>query len=157
MKLAHQLILEPATSDHSVDLAIEFDQAHEELIEYIAELEGVLRGPDLDTAALTAVRLKIAQLRLVRGTLLLRIRHCLADKLSVPEKQMVDQLHVNHYELLRHASEHTGKWSLQAIERKWDEYCVCAKKLADSWIEKMTWEQEILLPLLRRANEAKRF
>ena len=148
--MSAQSIVRESRFDPAFDLAIEFQQAYDELSQCVLELGNVLQQPQLDRPALTTVRLKIAQLRLARGSLLSKIRQCLTNRLSEPEAKLVDHLHNSHYELLRNASEHTGKWTLEAIEENWDDYRSCAQALANSWIEKMSWEQEILLPLLRR-------
>ncbi|HXH52346.1 MAG TPA: hypothetical protein VNH53_02815 [Sphingomicrobium sp.] len=131
-------------------LIAEFEHAYEELSQYVTELNNVLEQAKLDRAKLTTIRLKIAQLRLIRGPLIGKIAACLKNKISASEAQLLQELRRAHDELLRAASAHTGKWTMDAIEADWEGYRFKARQLARCWMEKVRWEQEILLPLLSR-------
>ena len=140
------------TGSTAAALAAEFKHAYEELSQRIAELEVVLEQPALDSAKLTTLRLKIAQLRLLRGTLISRIATCLKYKISPTEAELVQQLRRGHDDMLKTASAHTGKWTIAAIGANWEGYRSRARQLACSWMEKVRWEQEVLLPLLVRSQ-----
>lgn len=133
-----------------VDIAGELEKAYDELRDCITELSYVLDEPELDRARLTSVRLRIAQLRLARGPLIGKITAHVAGKISPSEADLLKQIRAGHDQMLRDASAHTGKWTLDAIAGNWEEYRSATREIARCWMEKVKWEQELLYPLLKR-------
>lgn len=135
-------------------LLAEMGSAFEELRRYMAELAQLLDQPELDRGRLTTVRLRIAQLRLARGTLIGRVTTYLADKVSAPEAELLKQLRTAHDQMMRVASGHTGRWTLDAIAADWPQYRQATSQISRCWLEKVMWEQEVLFPLLQREIRA---
>lgn len=131
-------------------LLAEMEKAFEELRCYMAELAQLIDEPELNRGRLTTVRLKIAQLRLARGTIIGRITTYLADKVSGPEAELLKQLRTAHDQMMRVASGHTGRWTLDAIAANWAQYREATSQISRCWMEKVMWEQEVLAPLLQR-------
>lgn len=133
-------------------LLVELENAYDELRRCMKELYDVLDQQGLDRARLTSVRLKIAQIRLARGPLVGRITVCLADKVNPSEAAALQELRANHDQMLRAASVHTGKWTLDAIAENWAEYRTTTRQLARCWMEKVKQEQDQIYPLLKRCS-----
>lgn len=154
MPIQHDLSPLVAAGDTAHTLAAEFDHAFEQLGQCIKQLEHLLNQAELDRGKLTSIRLKIAQLRLERGSIVARIATCLRGQMEVSDSKLVQELRRGHDDLLRVASAHTGEWTIEAIQKDWEGYRTKARHLAGCWMEKMRWEQVILLPLLARCKRA---
>lgn len=135
----------------AADLLAEMESAFEELRRYIDELALVIDEPELDRGRLTTLRLKIAQLRLVRGLIIARIAVYLEPRVSAAEAQLLKELRADHDRMMGLASKHTGKWTLEAIAADWSEYRKATSQITRCWMEKVGWEHEVLCPLLKRA------
>lgn len=140
----------PYMSPAEVDIVGELERAYDELRDCITQLAHVLDEPELDRARLTSVRLRIAQLRLARGPLISNITAHVAGKISPSEAYLLKQIRAGHDQMLRDASAHTGKWTLDAIADNWEEYRGATRQIARSWMEKANWEQQLIYPLLNR-------
>lgn len=139
-----------ATEGESAALLHELDDAHSRLQGCFSELLGIFSLPSVDRSELTSCRLRIARLRLSRSLLINKITAHLAKAASAEESVLLNQIAEGHQRLLRVASTHTTRWSLEAIEADWDGYRAVTRKLIRNWQEKMGWEEEVLKPLLRR-------
>lgn len=137
-------------SESNPDLVSELEYAYAELKDCVAQLSKILEEPGLDRARLTTVRLRIAQLRLAHGPLIAKITAHVADKIGPSESELLKQIRAAHDQMLREASVHTGKWTLDAIAGNWEEYRAATSEIARRWMEKVNWEKELLYPLLKR-------
>jgi DNA repair ATPase RecN len=125
-------------------------EAQESLEACFAELEGVLDRPEFDGGALTSVRLKLAGIRLTRGPLIIRVAELLAGQVSQAEEAVLQQLRESHHRLLKTATVHTSKWTLDAIAKDWPEYRRETRELMRKWVSKAQQEQRLIYPLVRR-------
>lgn len=132
------------------DFVSELENAYGELKDCMAQLSEVLDEPELDRARLTTVRLRIAQLRLAQGPLIARITAHVAEKVSPSEADLLKRIRAGHDQMLREASAHTGKWTLDAIAGNWEKYRSATREIARCWMEKANGEQELLYPFLKR-------
>lgn len=130
----------------------EVRQAHESLQACFAEMERVLASPVFDAGALTSVRLKLAGIRLTRGPLITRVSKLLEGKVTEAEAAQLEQLHASHYRLLKAATEHTSKWTLQAIAADWPQYRRETRELMRRWVNKAEIEQRLVYPLVQRCT-----
>ena len=141
-------------SNEVAALQQEIRHAHDSLQSCFREMETVLARPSFDASALTSVRLKLASLRLTRGPLIMRVAQALAGKVTREEAEMLAQLRVSHQQLLKTATAHTGKWTLEAIGANWPRYCGETRELMNQWVKKAEREQQLVYPLVRRCAEA---
>ena len=134
----------------AAELLAEVQSAHEELLERLRELGQLLDQPHPNLPQLTTTRLKLAHLRLTRGSLVSRISKCLAGKVSPSEQATLQQMRLAHQQMLEAASAHTGKWTLDAVEADWPEYRQATREVARLWLQKAKSEQQLLYPLLKK-------
>jgi hypothetical protein len=128
----------------------ELREAQESLEACFAELQVILDRPELDGGALTSVRLKLAGIRLTRGPLITRVAELLVGEVSQAEEAMLEQLRASHHRLLKTATVHTSKWTLDAIAKDWPEYRRETRELMRKWVSKAQQEQRLVYPLVRR-------
>lgn len=126
--------------------------AHSSLLERLSELDFILQQPVLNKAALTTLRLKLASMRLTRGSLVGRLMALLINKVTKEEADLLAELQVGHHDLLRLANAHTAKWTLDAVERDWYTYRLETRGLTSRWKTKALREQKIIFPLLQRIS-----
>lgn len=131
-------------------LLVEVQSAHEELLERLRELGQLLDQPQPNLPQLTTTRLKLAHLRLTRGSLVARIAECLAGKMSPSEEATLGRMRLAHQQMLEAASAHTNKWTLDAVEADWPEYRRATREVARLWLQKAKTEQQLLYPLLKK-------
>jgi len=131
-------------------LLAEVQNAYQELLSLLRELGELLAQPHPNLPQLTTTRLKLAHLRLSRGSLVFRISKCLAGKTSPSEAAILQQMREAHQQMLAAASAHTTKWTLDAVEADWPAYRRATREVARLWLEKAKAEQQLLYPLLKR-------
>jgi len=148
---------EAVALDHSepggkaaVSLLLEVQNAHQELLDRLRELGEILDQPRPNLPQLTTTRLKLAHLRLSRGSLVFRISKCLAGKTSPSEAAILQQMRLAHQQMLAAASVHTNKWTLDAVEADWPTYRQTTREVARLWLEKAKAEQQLIYPLLKK-------
>ena len=124
--------------------------AGESLRACLDELEQVLARPQFDAGALTSIRLKLAGLRLTRGPLVIKVFDLLSGNVTEAERAIVAELRSSHWQSLRAATEHTAKWTLEAIAKNWIGYRRETRKLMSEWLAKAEREQRLLYPLMRK-------
>ena len=132
----------------------EIEQTHETLRTCFREMEQVLAHPNLDAAALTSMRLKLAGIRLTRGPLITRVADVLAGNVTQDEQAMLEELRSSHQRLLQTATAHTSRWTLDAIAGNWSQYRSETRELMRKWVSKAEREQRLVYPLVRRCAEA---
>ena len=128
----------------------ELRETQESLEACFKELEAVLCRPDFDGTALTSVRLKLAGLRLTRGPLITKVADLLAGQVTPAEDAMLEELRASHHRLLKTATVHTSKWTLDAIASDWTEYRRETRELMRKWVRKAQQEQRLVYPLVQR-------
>lgn len=131
-------------------LLCELREAEESLETCFGELERVLDRPHLDGSALTSVRLKLAGIRLTRGPLITRVADLLAGQVTQAEEAVLEQLRASHHGLLKTATVHTSKWTLDAIAADWNGYRRETRELMRKWVSKAQQERRLVYPLVRR-------
>ena len=140
-----------APSEPAAALLLELASAYGDLRECVIELEQLLSKPTFDRVQLTSIRLRIAELRLARGSLVGKINAHLAGKVSESESAQLREFRRNHEVMLHAAAAHTQKWPLDAINANWTEYRTVTATIARLWMEKVKEEQRVIYPLLRRS------
>jgi len=128
----------------------EISQAHDLMHCCFREMEKILAMPELDASALTSVRLKLAGIRLTRGPLITRVADALANKVTEDEQAMLEELRFSHQRLLKSATAHTAKWTLDAIAQNWSRYRSETRALMAQWQTKADREQRLVQPLVKR-------
>lgn len=131
----------------------DWDDAVRELAGCFGELEKILARPGPEPAALTSVRLRIAGLRLSRGSLASDVSTLLSGSLSDADEAMLQDLHRSHRTMLQIAAAHTGKWTLAAIAGNWAEYRRATRELILRWVAKVERERRLLYPLVQQCAE----
>jgi len=116
----------------------------------LRELEKVLSARVPDASALTSVRLKLAGLRLTRGPLLWRVEQLLAGRLTDSETATLQELRSSHDRLLQIATQHTGKWTLEAVSSDWPGYQRATREMMRRWLARAQVQQQLLHPLIQR-------
>lgn len=139
-------------SSGALSLERDIREAHETLRACFREMEEVLARPDFDPTALTTVRLKLAGVRLTRGPLIARVAAALAAKVTNEEAAVLAELRSSHQSLLRKATAHTGKWTIDMIASNWSQYRRETRDLMQRWIAKAEREQALVCPLVRRLD-----
>ena len=129
----------------------EVDEATSSLNTCLGELEEVLARPAFDAAALTSVRLRLAGIRLTRGPLIARMSDFLAGRVTEVQKAALDELRASHQDILRAATAHTSKWTLDAIGRDWLNYRRETQTLVSRWRAKSDQDGQLIYPLLKNA------
>ena len=119
---------------------------------HLEELEKILNAPVPNASALTSVRLKLAALRLTRGPLLGRVQQVLAGRVTVSEEATLEELRSSHCRLLHVATQHTGKWTLEAISSDWPGYQRATREMMRRWLAKAQLEQQLVHPLVQRCS-----
>lgn len=142
--------VEESQTSAAEELQRELGDAHKLLRGCFEEMETLLAQPVLYASALTSVRLKLASLRLTRGSLVMRIGKVLAGSMTESEAMMIEQLRTSHHDLLQSAAAHTCKWTLAAIENNWTQYRQETGILMSKWNAKAEREQKLVYPLLQR-------
>lgn len=131
-------------------LLAEIESTYGELQECMDVLHQLLDQPGPHLAQLAAVRLRLAHLRLSRGPLMNRICRWLEGKVSAPDLAALHEIRNAHQKLLEVASDHTSRWSLDAVNANWPEYRRVSRDVARRWLERAHSDQEVLFPLLRK-------
>lgn len=131
-------------------LLSEVQEAHRNLQTSLSELERVISQPELNSAALTSVRLKIASMRLTRGALIKKVAELLAGRVTDSEAMLVSELRSSHSALLETCSLHTRKWTLNAIARDWQTYRRETRELLGQWIRQADDVRRQIHPLIER-------
>ena len=138
--------LHPATI-----LLRELDEATSTLTACLCDLEEVLAQPALDASALTSVRLRLAGIRLTRGPLIMRVIEFLAEQATEAEQAALDELKMSHHRILKAATAHTGRWTLDAISGDWLNYRRETRALVSRWRAKSKQDEQLIYPLIKKA------
>jgi hypothetical protein len=128
----------------------EVREAYDSMRSCFREMDEVLAKAVFDAGALTAVRLKLASIRLTRGPLVTRVADVLDGHVTKEEEAMLEQIRLSHLRLLQTATAHTCKWTLEAIAADWSGYRGETRKLMSEWEDKAEREQRLVHPLIQR-------
>lgn len=66
------------------------------------------------------------------------------------EQRLLEELQLSHHGMLQIPTQHTGKWTLEAIARNWPEYRRETRDLVRKWSNKAELDQRFVLPLVER-------
>lgn len=141
---------------NSGPLLAELRKAHEDLLRAIEELAILTAGPAPPKGKLVNIRWKVSSASLSRRLLWGRILMSLSGRADPAEQQTLRRLQDIDIELLRTSTKHVGAWTSEAILEDWSGYCRDSRDMRAKMIEAITSEQELLFPILHRADRRTR-
>ena len=141
--------------DSEIELASillrDIDEATSSLNACLAQLEEVLAQSAFDASALTSVRLRLAGIRLTRGSLITRLSDFLIGRVTDAQRAALDELRASHQRILQAATVHTAKWTLDAISCDWLNYRKETRALLSLWRAKSDQDAQLIHPLIKKA------
>ena len=131
--------------DSKASLLLALESVSNEVLAAISSLQTLMSRPHPDSAKLTTIRLQLARMRLLHGSIVYRIAEFL-DKSGASSTTIacVRGLQESHSELLRNASIHTTKWSVLALEADWSGYCGETRTVLAYWTHQIRTEGQRL-------------
>lgn len=115
---------------HSTFLLAEFQDAHSALLQSMANLDALTRGPVPSNERIVEARWNISRKSLARRMLWKRVHSYLSlDQRNEKNAADLQRLYDNDLALLRSSSEHVSKWTIDAILQAWPDYCEASKRI----------------------------
>lgn len=124
----------------------ELRDAHAKLLEAMADLDTLTRGPVPPRDRVIDARWSISRASLARRTLWHSIHRHLAVRASEQETKELQRLYESDMTLLRSSSEHVAKWSITAVLQDWEDYCVASNAIRWKMKAAIGSEQRVLYP-----------
>ena len=80
----------------------------------------------------------------------------LAGEVTEAEQAALDELRLSHQGILRAASAHTAKWTLDEISKDWPSYRRETRALVSRWRAKSHQDEQLIYPLLKKRRDHSR-
>lgn len=138
----------PSFGRQSVRLLAELRDAHKKLLQAMANLDELTRGPLPSKALIIDARWNISRASLARRTLWRGIYAHLSGRVSKEDEMDLCRLRDGDLDLLRSSAAHVSKWQIEAVVQNWAAYCEASKAIRWKMMAAMGAETRLLYPLL---------
>lgn len=144
----HLASLRPSPEPLTTVLLGELRDAHVKLLKAMAGLDTLARGPVPPQNEVIDARWKISRASLARRMLWYSIHRHLSPIVSDQNAIELKRLYENDMVLLRASSEHVARWSITAVMRDWEGYCVASNAIRWKMKAAIGSEQRVLYPMM---------
>lgn len=136
----------------SAVLLAEFQEAHQKLLQAMAELDTLTRGALPSNELIIDARWTISRASLSRRTLWNRVYAHLSSCGSSEDAADLRRLQESDMALLRSSSEHVSRWKIDAILKDWPTYCEASRGIRWKMKAALGGEKRLLYPMLEAAS-----
>ena len=133
-------------------MASELQQAHCDLLGYIAELEAVLAAEVVDASVLASVRLQLSRASSRRRRIVAEVIQRVSAAAGAEERALLELLRENDKAILAATSNHVREWSIRTILADIDGYRTASAEMRSAMRERIENERSVLYPLLAGAG-----
>lgn len=133
---------------YSEMLLSEYHFAHSSLLQAMAELDTLTRGPLPSRDGVVTARWGISRASLTRRTLWSRVLPHLLSHASKTVASDLRRLQEGDRDLLRSSSQHVFKWNIEAVLADWPGYCAASQAIRFKMKAAIGAEQRVIYPLL---------
>lgn len=154
MRHSSQVELGPrgCETNPSSEYLVQYEIAHEQLLEAMSEMAAVTNQPVFDKERLTVARWRIARASRARLELWDRVRDFLFQQIRAPKTEQLAKLIAENIEVREAASAIIARWPLESIEADWSGYCEAARQIRWKQMSIIRHERRDLLPILQARN-----
>ena len=131
-------------------LLVQLRGAHDALLQEMANLEQVTRGPLPELARFAASRWRLSQASLRRRSLSARVVQQLAGRVEGPERENLAAFQQADRGMMQRSAEHVRNWTNEAIVQKWASYCEASRLIRQHMDAHVSLERQLLYPMLER-------
>ena len=137
--------------DGSRALLAAIKQAQGQLTAEMAKMDALTREERPDRARYSHLRWQLSHYSLTRRMLSAKILAHLEAFVSPAEAETLKTLRGSDRELARSSTAHIGRWSAEAIDTGWFDYCEASREIRWKMRAYLGMEQQLLFPILERA------
>lgn len=136
------------THRQSALLLAEMQEAHKRLLQAMAELDDLTRGPLPTKERIIDARWSISRASLARRMLWSRVFTHLSSRASTDDLRELSRLQEADRTLLRLSSAHVSRWNIDTIIPDWAAYCAASAAIRWKMKAAMGAEKRLIYPML---------
>lgn len=127
-------------------------EAHDELRRELANMEQLQTGPAPTAERWAHARWKLSRASRQRRTVAEQAYPLALAQASAGERVRIARLQAQDPVMLSTSREHIARWTPDQIAADWLGYCAASRLLRRSMADRVTAEQDILIPILTRLS-----